>query len=75
MCITNVSCKHVIDEILLKDPEEGDLKWQFVKIMSISSDSPMLLPVNTACSFIIELRLTHSNYDLTLSKLLQITTH
>lgn len=75
MCITYVSCKHVIDGILLKDPEEGDLKWQFVKIMSISSDSPMLLPVNTACSFIIELRLTHSNYGLTLSKLLQITTH
>lgn len=75
MCITNVSCKHVIDGIQLKDPEEGDLKWQFVKIMSMSSDSPMLLPVNTACSFIIELRLTHSNYGLTLSKLLQITTH
>lgn len=60
MCITNVSCKHVIDEILLKDPQEGDLKQQFVKIMSISSDFPVLLPLSTACSFIIELRLTQT---------------
>lgn len=68
-------CKHVIDEILLKDPQGGDLEWQFVKIMSVTSDFPMLLPVNTACSFIIEHRLTHANYNLTFSKLLQITTH
>lgn len=73
MCITNASCKHIIDEILPKDPKEGDLKWQFVKIMSISTDFPMLLPVNIAGSFIIGLILTHSNYDLTLSKLLQTT--
>lgn len=75
MCITNVIFEHVTDEILPKDPQESDLERQFFKIMSVTSDFPMLLPVNTVCSFIIELLLTHCSYDLTLTKLLQVANY